>query len=166
MTNTPTPPTGSNPTPHTGRTATMNYPLKPCPECRAGKHDNCDGATWDDINDRPATCPCTHPPKETTATDTGITYLDSAPSGLIRGSFRQVAAADHVHIRGTDQCIKNRHGDLCLTPAELRERLDAVRALAKAYAITAHATASTSERQWLDVLHILDAPSTTKETNR
>jgi len=29
-----------------------------CPECKAGKHDNCDGTTWNDYNDAPATCPC------------------------------------------------------------------------------------------------------------
>ncbi len=36
--------------------------LRPCPECRAGKHGNCDGVTWDDVTDSPAKCPCTHEP--------------------------------------------------------------------------------------------------------
>lgn len=29
-----------------------------CPECRAGKHDNCHGDAWDNENDRPAICEC------------------------------------------------------------------------------------------------------------
>lgn len=29
-----------------------------CPECRAGKHDNCHGDAWDNENDRPAICAC------------------------------------------------------------------------------------------------------------
>jgi hypothetical protein len=29
-----------------------------CPECTQGKHDNCDGASWDDETDGPAVCPC------------------------------------------------------------------------------------------------------------
>jgi hypothetical protein len=31
---------------------------EPCPECRAGKCRNCDGATWDTVRDEPAPCPC------------------------------------------------------------------------------------------------------------
>lgn len=44
----------------------MAKPL-PCPECRAGKHPNCDGTTWNDIEDEYDWCPCTndyHKPKE------------------------------------------------------------------------------------------------------
>lgn len=29
-----------------------------CPECVQGKHQNCDGTTWDPEADAPATCPC------------------------------------------------------------------------------------------------------------
>lgn len=29
-----------------------------CPECRVGKHGNCDGTTWDDGTDARAACPC------------------------------------------------------------------------------------------------------------
>lgn len=29
-----------------------------CPECRAGKHGNCNGDTWNDDLDRPDVCPC------------------------------------------------------------------------------------------------------------
>lgn len=32
--------------------------LAPCPECHAGKHDNCDGRTWDHAADDVAPCPC------------------------------------------------------------------------------------------------------------
>lgn len=31
---------------------------QPCPECRAGKHGNCDGQAWDYVADVPAACPC------------------------------------------------------------------------------------------------------------
>lgn len=33
-------------------------PLSPCPECVAGKHQNCNGETWDETADRIGTCPC------------------------------------------------------------------------------------------------------------
>lgn len=41
-----------------------------CPECKAGKHDNCDGTAWDDQADEETACPCSttithHPKKET-----------------------------------------------------------------------------------------------------
>lgn len=29
-----------------------------CPECVQGKHDNCDGVTWDQETDTYADCPC------------------------------------------------------------------------------------------------------------
>lgn len=29
-----------------------------CPECRVGKHGNCDGGSWDRDTDQPTTCPC------------------------------------------------------------------------------------------------------------
>lgn len=29
-----------------------------CPECRAGKHGNCDGYAWDDQLDEPTACSC------------------------------------------------------------------------------------------------------------
>jgi hypothetical protein len=32
--------------------------LEACPECRAGKHDNCTGYTWNWSAYRPAPCPC------------------------------------------------------------------------------------------------------------
>ncbi|MGX9346625.1 DUF4326 domain-containing protein [Microbacterium sp. KNMS] len=31
-----------------------------CPECKAGKHGNCDGTAWDDDADTLTTCTCTH----------------------------------------------------------------------------------------------------------
>lgn len=31
-----------------------------CPECRAGKHRNCDGQAWDDAADAPTACACEH----------------------------------------------------------------------------------------------------------
>ena len=33
-------------------------PVNPCPECTAGKHDNCDGRTWDTVTDDYTPCPC------------------------------------------------------------------------------------------------------------
>ena len=32
--------------------------VQPCPECRDGKHVNCDGIAWDFVRDEAATCPC------------------------------------------------------------------------------------------------------------
>jgi hypothetical protein len=32
-----------------------------CPECRAGKHRNCDGTAWDVEADALVDCPCNHP---------------------------------------------------------------------------------------------------------
>lgn len=32
--------------------------VRPCPECSAGHHGNCDGTAWDDNLDTPVTCPC------------------------------------------------------------------------------------------------------------
>ena len=32
--------------------------VQACPECRAGKHPNCDGRSWDYVADEPAPCPC------------------------------------------------------------------------------------------------------------
>ena len=29
-----------------------------CPECRAGKHVNCNGQAWDDLTDKPTECAC------------------------------------------------------------------------------------------------------------
>lgn len=29
-----------------------------CPECTQGKHANCDGTAWDDVNDVPVRCAC------------------------------------------------------------------------------------------------------------
>jgi hypothetical protein len=29
-----------------------------CPECVAGKHRNCNGDAWDEVNDRVTTCDC------------------------------------------------------------------------------------------------------------
>ena len=36
----------------------MSRPLPPCPDCKAGKHRNCDGVTWDNEYDCEAACPC------------------------------------------------------------------------------------------------------------
>jgi hypothetical protein len=32
--------------------------IRPCPECGAGKHRNCDGTSWDNFMDAPDACPC------------------------------------------------------------------------------------------------------------
>lgn len=32
--------------------------IKPCPECQQGKHENCNGVTWDMVLDEEAVCPC------------------------------------------------------------------------------------------------------------
>lgn len=32
--------------------------LRPCPECAAGKHDNCSGQTWSIVLNDYAPCPC------------------------------------------------------------------------------------------------------------
>ena len=29
-----------------------------CPECRQGKHTNCDSAAWDNTTDQPVICDC------------------------------------------------------------------------------------------------------------
>lgn len=34
----------------------MNGPV--CPECRNGKHGNCDGEAWNDLLDMPVACDC------------------------------------------------------------------------------------------------------------
>ena len=33
-------------------------PEPSCPECRVGKHDNCDGGAWDLDTDEPTYCRC------------------------------------------------------------------------------------------------------------
>lgn len=40
--------------------ALLPEPPRPqaCPECLQGKHDNCDGSTWDSALDQPGLCPC------------------------------------------------------------------------------------------------------------
>lgn len=30
-----------------------------CPECKAGKHGNCNGEAWDEEVDEPTSCGCT-----------------------------------------------------------------------------------------------------------
>lgn len=35
-----------------------DLPTRPCPECAAGKHGNCDGTTWDNTRDERVPCPC------------------------------------------------------------------------------------------------------------
>lgn len=32
--------------------------VQACPECRAEKHRNCDGTSWDQAADAPVPCPC------------------------------------------------------------------------------------------------------------
>lgn len=32
--------------------------VEPCPECAAGKHENCDGRTLDHATDEIVPCPC------------------------------------------------------------------------------------------------------------
>lgn len=38
--------------------AYVTYPPEPCPECAAGKCQNCDALTWDNEADLYADCPC------------------------------------------------------------------------------------------------------------
>lgn len=55
-------------TPDTWRPPAMTAdggPL-PCPECRDGKHPNCDGSSWSEVDDAPADCPCGDPAHQTT----------------------------------------------------------------------------------------------------
>ena len=33
-------------------------PMPICPECKAGKHENCKGDAWDFEEDRPIMCMC------------------------------------------------------------------------------------------------------------
>lgn len=40
--------------------ADANHALPCCPECRDGKHGNCDGTAWDNVRDRPTDCRCDH----------------------------------------------------------------------------------------------------------
>lgn len=37
---------------------TQPIALRFCPECAAGKHQNCDGTAWDHEADEPTTCTC------------------------------------------------------------------------------------------------------------
>lgn len=37
---------------------TSAEPPPVCPECTAGKHDNCHGDAWDNEKDAPAVCEC------------------------------------------------------------------------------------------------------------
>lgn len=39
-------------------TAIEDHEVEPCPECKAGKHPNCDGHAWDTKADRQTSCPC------------------------------------------------------------------------------------------------------------
>jgi hypothetical protein len=39
-------------------TTQPTYVPDACPECAVGKHDTCDGVTWDRARDEPAPCPC------------------------------------------------------------------------------------------------------------
>jgi hypothetical protein len=43
--------------PGTGPGRVMTHQLM-CPECRDGKHDNCDGSGWDRETDEFIRCPC------------------------------------------------------------------------------------------------------------
>jgi hypothetical protein len=38
-------------------TTTIDPDLPPCPECKAGKHGNCNGQTWNPKADAPDICP-------------------------------------------------------------------------------------------------------------
>lgn len=43
-------------------TTTLTHPDRPvCPECKAGKHGNCEGITWDFDTDTLTTCGCREP---------------------------------------------------------------------------------------------------------
>lgn len=97
------------------QTGSPRFTLPPCPECAQGKHGNCDGTTWDEIGDAPATCPCLTD-RHGEKVDQGITYVDHDPRGISGGSLHTVTISDHVHIRTSDRCIKNRHGAPC-TPS-------------------------------------------------
>lgn len=52
----------------------------PCPECRTGKHDNCDGSSWLYDADRIAACPCwvaNHCLPKTSPAETAPTVSDA-----------------------------------------------------------------------------------------
>jgi hypothetical protein len=53
--------------------------IQPCPECRSGKHRNCDGTSWDTDLDLPASCPC--PNESHTAPILGVAYPEEETSG-------------------------------------------------------------------------------------
>ncbi|MGG5257480.1 hypothetical protein [Phycicoccus avicenniae] len=93
-----------------------------------------------------------------------VVYVDSAPR--IPGHLGTTAA--HVHVRGTDACLRRPDGVECLTPAELRLRLDALRHLAQERATALYIKRVVYPHEVLELLDppVLDAPSTTKETNR
>jgi hypothetical protein len=50
-----------------------------CPECRAGKHRNCDGTGWDIDADERVPCPC--PDESHTAPILGVAYPEEESNG-------------------------------------------------------------------------------------
>jgi hypothetical protein len=50
-----------------------------CPECRAGKHGNCDGTGWDIDADERVPCPCLD--ESHTAPILGVAYPEEETSG-------------------------------------------------------------------------------------
>lgn len=49
-----------------------------CPECRAGKHGNCDETSWNEQTDQPDACPC---------------HLDGHPDRALYDVIRDVTVA-------------------------------------------------------------------------
>lgn len=51
--------------------------VEPCPECKAGKHQNCDGTAWDTEKDAAVPCPCVvH--EQNTGTVLGVAYPENS----------------------------------------------------------------------------------------
>lgn len=48
----------ANPDPEPAVIIPALWATSDCPECRAGKHANCDGAAWNTNTDSPGLCPC------------------------------------------------------------------------------------------------------------
>lgn len=64
-----------------------------CPECRAGKHGNCDGSAWDDLRDAITECGCSHGTAEP-GVDGGVMLTDEQ---LVREMMRAHNAAMSGH---------------------------------------------------------------------
>jgi hypothetical protein len=75
-----------------------------CPECRAGKHPNCDGTTWDTVRDEPAACPCAAAGHGTGQLDDLFTATDAADAhGLSPATVRSWRKRGHLTEAGRNE---------------------------------------------------------------